>query len=123
MEEKTFFDSGGVTVTNARFVVHGQTYAMQSVTSIKGGKKGPPRVGPIVVGVLGLVAFSSWGVGGVVLGLCLLAIAVYWWIQQKPTLIVLLSSASGEAQALSSNDAPYIQQIIGALNDALIHRG
>lgn len=35
MAEKTFLDEGGVTVTNARFVVPAQTYAMSEITSVK----------------------------------------------------------------------------------------
>ena len=35
MAEQTFFSSGSVTVTQARFVVDGQTYAMQGVTSVR----------------------------------------------------------------------------------------
>ena len=35
MEETTFFNEGGLTVTNSRFVVPGQTYAMSGVTSIR----------------------------------------------------------------------------------------
>ena len=35
MNEKTFFEYDGVKVTNARFIVDGQTFAMSNVTSGK----------------------------------------------------------------------------------------
>lgn len=34
MEEKVFFEHGSVKVTNARFVVDAQTFAMSNVTSV-----------------------------------------------------------------------------------------
>ena len=123
MEEKSFFEQGGVKVTNARFIVNNQTYAMNGVTSVKSGETKPSRTGPIIVAVLGLGGLLSGSTGGVIVGLLLIAGAVYWWMQQKPTLTVLLSSSSGEAKALSSQDAPYINGVIAALNNALIHRG
>jgi hypothetical protein len=41
MAERTFLDEGGVTVTNARFVVPVQTYAMSGITSVKSLKHTP----------------------------------------------------------------------------------
>jgi len=37
LAEKIFMDAHGVKVTNARFIVHKQTYAMASVSSVKVG--------------------------------------------------------------------------------------
>lgn len=34
--ERTFFDRGNVTVTDSRFIVGSQTYAMRGITSVKG---------------------------------------------------------------------------------------
>lgn len=122
MEEKSFYNNNGVTVTNARFIVAGQTYTMSGVTSVKTGQTGqedPSRTGPIVLGIVGLLALG----GAWYIGLPLIALAIYWWTQQKPTLPVVLSSSSGEAQALSSQDAAYIQAVVKALNNVIIHRG
>ncbi len=119
MEEKTFYNNNGVTVTNARFIVFGQTYAMSGVTSVKTWRS-MSRAGPIVLGIVGVMALIS---GAWYVGIPLIAIAIYWWTQQKPTLSVVLSSSSGEVRALSSQDAPYIQAVVEALNNAIIHRG
>lgn len=35
MEEKSFYNEGGVSVSNSRFIAGGQTYAMSGVTSVK----------------------------------------------------------------------------------------
>lgn len=123
MEEKAFFNQGNVSVSSARFIVDGQTYAMNGVTSVKTGRKDPSRWGPIILGIVGLVSLGGAAAGSVILGLTLIGLAVFWWTKQKPELSVVLSSASGEAQALKSKDAEFINGVIEALNSAIIHRG
>lgn len=122
MEEKIFFDRGGISVSNARFIAHGQTYAMNGVTSVKQAVKNPSRRGPIVLGVIGLIALINGG-NGIIWGVVLMAVTVFWWIKQKPEWIVVLNSSSGETQALTSEDASYISEVIEALNKSIIHRG
>ncbi len=63
------------------------------------------------------------GKGGILIGILLVAGAVYWWKSIKPTFSVVLSSASGEVKALSSKDNGFITSVINALNDAIVHRG
>lgn len=123
MEEKSFFSQGNVSVSNARFIVDGQTYAMNGVTSVKTGRKAPSRWGPIIVGVVGLASLGGGEAGAVILGLVLIGLAIFWWVKQKPELSVVLSSSSGEMRALVSRDAAFINGVIEALNNAIIHRG
>lgn len=123
MEEKSFFNQGNVSVSNSRFIVDGQTYAMNGVTSVKAGKKDPSRAGPVILGIVGLFSLFNGGVGAVTVGLVMIGLAVFWWTKQKPELSVVLSSSSGEAQALSSKDPVFINGVIAALNNAIIHRG
>ena len=119
MEETTFFDQGGVKVTNSRFIVQGQTYAMNGVTSVKNGETSPSRTGSIVAVVIGIATTAA----GSMWGLIFIIGAIFWWVKQKPTYHILLSSASGENEALSGQDSAYIKGVIAALNDALVHRG
>lgn len=123
MEEKVFFEQGGVSVSNARFIVHGKTYAMNGVTSVKQGVNHPSRLGPIVLGLVGLVCLLNASATGVMWSVAFLAIAAFWWVKQKSVWIVVLSSSSGESQALSSENREYIEGVIGALNQSIIHRG
>lgn len=122
MEEKMFFDQNGVSVSNARFIVQGQTYAMNGVTSVKQAAKHPSRLGPIILGIVGLIALFN-GSSGVLWGVAILAVAVFWWVKQKSEWSVVLNSSSGETQALTSTDRPYIDGVINALNQSIIHRG
>lgn len=123
MEEKSFFNRGNVSVSNARFIVDGQTYTMHGVTSVKTGRQDPSRTAPVVVGLIGLGMLASGETGLIIFGIALIALAVFWWKYQKPTLSVVLSSSSGEAQALSSQDASYINDVVSALNNAIVERG
>lgn len=123
MEESVFFEQGGVKVTNARFVVRGQTYAMNGVTSVKSSTTPPDRKGPLILIGIGLVVLLAADGAGKLLGLILAGAGGWLFMRQKDTHAVFLSSASGEVQALVDQDANYIGGVIAALNDALVHRG
>lgn len=126
MEERTFFNQGQIWVTNARFIVPGQTYAMNAVTSVRQGVTMPSRGWPLVlilVGILCLLGGLDGGVGALLMAAIFIGIGVLIWRQQKPVWTVVLSTASGEHKALSSEDATFIQSVVTALNQAIVHRG
>ena len=54
MEETFFFNDRSVSVSNARFIANGQTYAMSGITSVKTFREDPSYQGPIILGLLGL---------------------------------------------------------------------
>jgi len=122
MEEKTFLSDGGVTVTNARFIVPSQTYAMSGITSVKSFEEQPSRKGPIILIVIGVLALFA-GKSTIVVALLFLAAGIAWWVLEKATYHVLLSSASGEAKALSGKNREWVGRVVTALNDAIVHRG
>ena len=123
MEEKVFFAQGPVSVSNSRFIVHGQTYAMNGVTSVRQAVNNPSRFWPLVLGFFDLIIMLGGSAGAIIFGGLLLGLAIYWWTRQKPDWIVVLSSSSGETRALSSKDRVFIDGVIQALNDSIIHRG
>ncbi|MFN3883121.1 MAG: DUF6232 family protein [Nitrincola lacisaponensis] len=122
MEEKIFFNQGNVSVSNSRFIVDGQTYAMSNVTSVKSGVTAPDRVGAIMLAVIGLACL--FGSGWIfIAGLVLIALAVLSWIKKKAKYSVILNTSSGENQALVSEDQSYIANVISSLNEAIVSRG
>jgi type IV secretory pathway TrbF-like protein len=123
MQEEVFFDRDGVKVTNARFVVHAQTYAMNGVTSVKSHVTPPNRGGLIVAAIVGVLMVIVLSGAAKILGVAVAAGAIWMLTQQKSLHAVFLSSASGEVQALSNTDEDYINGVVNALNEALIHRG
>ena len=118
-QETTLYQDGDILVTKQRAVLGGKTFAMSNITSVSMGVV-PANTGIawvlIIVGVLG--ALCSYG-----LTLIVVAIGVYMLINAKPTYIVRLGSAAGEVDGLASRNREHIQQIVNALNEAIIRRG
>jgi len=123
MQEQVFFEQGSVKVTNARFIVNAQTYAMNGVTSVKSSITPPNRTGAFIGIAIGVLMLLGADGAAKIIGVAIAAAAVWFLTQQKSTHSVYLSSASGEVQALSDDDETYINSVIHALNEALIHRG
>lgn len=123
MEEKDFYSNGNVSITNSRFIVGSTTYAMNGVTSVKRGETNPSKVAPIIMCIIGAIALINGTATSFLVGAILIILGVLWFRAIKPEYIVFLNSASGESQALSSKDRKYIDDVINALNNAIIHRG
>lgn len=122
MEEKIFFNQGNVSVSNSRFIVDGQTYAMSNVTSVKSGVTPPSRGIAIALAIIGLLCLAGEGVVFMV-GLGSLILAVLLWVVSKTSYSVILNTSSGENQALVSEDKSYIEKVISSLNEAIVSRG
>lgn len=121
--ETTLFTNGTVTVTNARFVVPEQTYAMSGVTSVKLETKKPNRLLPLALMLGGFVAAKSIAGASIWHFLMLLLPGLLVLIAQRTKYLVTLSSASGESRPLASKNATFVRQVVDALNAAIIMRG
>lgn len=128
--EQVFFESGGIKVTNSRFMVSGQTYVMNNVTSVQQTMDQPKTSGPILAMIFGgfialggLVSIKESGPGGLLLGLVIAGMGFYILRNRKAIYHVLLRTASGETKALSSKDVSLISSVVDALNEAVVSRG
>ena len=119
MDEKTFFEYEGVRVTNTRFIVDGQTFAMNNITSVKPLEQKPNRLLPGLLIVLGVLPALNGAYGALVLA----AIGGIWWAMQKTTYHIMLHTAGGETSALKTHQQEYLQKVDAALNNAIVHRG
>lgn len=122
MDEKIFFNQVNVSVSNSRFIVNGQTYAMSNVTSVKSGVTEPQRGGSILLIIIGLLCLfgSGWVFG---LGCILIVLGIAAWLGEKTKYSVILNTSAGENQALVSEEKTYIESVIAALNDVIVSRG
>ncbi|MEI9743596.1 DUF6232 family protein [Enterobacter ludwigii] len=113
-----------VQVTNARFVVGSNIYAMNGVTSVKKEKTPASRgYGFIIAMISGYAAYtydSKWWKYGAAF-MCFSAVVQV--LTAKPTYIVTICSSSTETKALSSSDEKYIDKVIDALTQSIIKRG
>lgn len=115
MEESIFFKYGDVEVTSARFINGGQTYAMN--TSVAPYEKKTNRTGGVIVLLIGIVnMFGS----SLVTGLLISAAAAYYLYQQKN---YILATSAGETTALVTHQRNYMNEVIAALNNPIVHRG
>jgi hypothetical protein len=46
-----------------------------------------------------------------------------WFFMQKTIYTIVLTTSSGEQQALQDVDLSWISRVVGAINDSIIHRG
>jgi hypothetical protein len=119
-QEKIYYESGVVKVTNSRFIVASQTYAMSGITSVKFFTETPSKVGAVIAFLIAIVAlFNQANIWVIAIPL---VIGIGLWLR-KATHHVILSTASGETKALESQNKEFIASVIQGLNDAIIARG
>lgn len=122
-EEKVFFNEREVTVTNTRFILPGQkTYAMSGVTAVKTSRVDPKRLWPVICAVVGAyIAYKNQGINAI--SFIFMAVGLVWFFVQKTIYFVVLSTSSGEQQALQDTDFIWISKVVTALNESIIYRG
>lgn len=123
MNEQIFLDKGDVRVTNTRFIVNGQTYAISNVTSVKFGIEEPDKAVPIIAVLSGLLFFLGKHWLFFLSGLFLIVYGIFFFNSAKAQYSVILHTSSGETQALKSMDKSYIEIVVSALNKAIVSRG
>jgi len=131
-EEYVILDEAAISVTSARLIASGQTYAMSGITSVKQGVTYPPKLWPILMILVGFIlmlavlnshdpnAPMAAGMGS---SIFLLVVGFLWLRSKRPVYAVVLTSASGETKAYTSTDQSFVDRIIKAINDAIVHRG
>ena len=127
MSETTFYQDGDVTVTNARAILGAKTYAMSNITSVAMGTKPAERgvgIGLVLAGlVLGVIGASVPSAPLIFLAVPFLGGGIAAAAIAKPSYIVRIGSASGESDALASQDEKHVKEIVAALNEAIVGRG
>jgi hypothetical protein len=100
---------------------------MANITSVSTKTVRPDYTGPALLVLLGFV-FSGIGftppvapIG--ILGVLVVAAGVLWGKLLKPDFHLRISTAGGEPTALSDKDKGYVERLVQAINEAIIHRG
>ncbi len=119
MDEKTYFEYEDVKVTNARFITGSQTFAMSNVTSVKASEEKPKRLSGILILIVGLAIANQ----SPIVGIAIAAAAAFYLYKQKTMYHVMLSTAGGETSALKTHQREYLDEVVGALNQAIVYRG
>lgn len=121
MEEKVFFSLEGIKVSNSQFIAEGQTYDLGAVTSVKHRLIEPKRGFPTFCMLSGsfLMIFEDvfMFVGGFSIALGMVA-----WFTAQTLYAVVIHTAEGEQQALTSTNSHDVDRVIRALNTAIINK-
>ena len=120
VEEKVFLNESGFLVTNTRFEIPGQMFAMAGVTSVGVNQVVPSKLRPIVMMILGIgmMGAAVYDIGGV-----LLLLGGLWFWALKTEYHLTLTTAAGQQRVTSSKDEEYMASLRQALTNAIIHRG
>lgn len=119
--ETTFYQDSLVTVTQSRYITQSKTYAMRNISSVHVFEIEKSKAVPILMILLGLPFLFSGNVFWI--GLILIGLGILLLFNIKNEYTVRISTNAGEADSTISKDKEYIQKIVNALNEAMIHRG
>ncbi len=127
-DEQTFYsDDVGVRITNTRAIFNKTTYAMANISSIRTEETPPKRAGAIWTIFIGVILFIIGLrvdiVGLTIAGVIILLLGILWVWKASGEYHIMITSASGETSALESKDKGYIDKVVQAMNEAIIHRG
>ena len=126
-DETVFLQLSNATVTSARIILNGTTYALRNVTSVT-MRVVPPKVvvlyllGGLILlaGVMQLVAANfQFGLFATAIG----GGMIFFAAKAKSTYIVAMSTSAGQVDALKSTDKSVIQSVVEAINNAIVHKG
>tara|TARA_R110001583_G_scaffold175656_1_gene330297 strand:+ start:169 stop:540 length:372 start_codon:yes stop_codon:yes gene_type:complete len=120
--EKIFYQEPNILITNSRIVVNGKTYAMRNISSV--GMSENPKLFlkiastiMLIFGMAGMYLKDYW------MGTAALGIAIIILLNSRNEYAVVISSNSGDSNALSSNNKDYILSVVNAINEAIVYRG
>jgi len=128
--EQVIFNLHGVFISNSRYMSGGQTYAMAGITSVKMTMEQPSRTGPVISMVIGGL-FILGGLGSLfrgnpfalLFGVALFLLGLWIFRKRVPIYRVVLHSSSGEQKATHSTIREFIEQVVAAVNQAIVTRG
>ncbi len=133
MTEETMFEKGAVKITSARAILGKKTFAMSGITSVEMGRDDTNKTFPAALMLIGAIISLLSILGGLsgggislpilVVGIFLATAGVFVARQQRPNYIVKIGSASGETDGYQSENKSEIEEIVDAINDAIVRRG
>jgi hypothetical protein len=123
--EEIILQVGPITVTNARFIVGGQTFVIRNITSVEFVYHRPSRAGPIALILIGIICallvYSEPEVQFfMVIGIALATLGLLMLVLSRTTYEISLVTSGGQLKALSSKDKQLVTIVADALNRAIV---
>lgn len=115
MEEQVFLQEPGVLVTSTRIDIHGQTFAVRNVGSVKVQDEGRPWLAFLFL-LIGIGAMSGQSY---IFGACCLVIGGAWLWKSLRTRKLVFIAGGGETVALKSTDPAQVERLRAAVAQAI----
>jgi Family of unknown function (DUF6232) len=127
-EECFFIKTAEVLVSNLRFATPAATYAMANVSSVRLEIRRPKRTGPLIAALictiwLGLAAVPPPPSGGVYFAGAGLLASVGSLLAMRTRFVVRVRGGGGESDGLISTNRVLAEQVVQALQQAIVARG
>lgn len=130
LQEETLHADDNVCVTTTRVIIHGTTYALRNITSVRMTFT-PPKTGcAIALLILGILFVpgalanisrdAAAGIPSLIIAGAIISGAILWKRSLKADYHVAIASSSGETNILTSTDSAYIEYIVNSINDAIV---
>jgi|WetSurMetagenome_2_1015567.scaffolds.fasta_scaffold81547_2 hypothetical protein len=127
--EKKFYEKDGILITSSRCVLRGKTYPIANISSVSGVKLKPQRKSQYYLLILYL--FIALIIGGVsqnslvMITAFLIAIGLGIWgiMLKRVKYAVRINTAGQDTDGLVHQDETKIDEVINAINEAIVSRG
>jgi hypothetical protein len=129
-EETIIYENDKVKITNLRAIFDSKTYSIANITAVETDCNEPSSclpfsllVGGIVSIVVGIMIFREFFIWLTVFGIVLVGLFILVNKTSKTLWEVSLTTSSGEVKACISPDQDSIEEIVEALNTAIVKKG
>jgi len=119
--ETIFYNDSSIKVTQSRFITYSKTYTMRNISSVYIFEIIKSKNKALLLIIVGFLLLFSKNIFW--LGIIILILGLWWIYTIKNEYAVRISTNAGEVNSIVSKDRDYIQKIVNALNEAIIHRG
>ncbi len=124
--EHVYLNEPGVTITSARAMLNGTTYALTNITSVRAFTEGRPTNVLTAMLLFGVGGLAMIPLQGTCAGTCLVIAAVLTLIYFAAFNVkhwVCIGTAGAESNAVCYKDPNDTARVVAALNAAIVSRG
>jgi hypothetical protein len=119
---ETPFNDRGVSVTRNALSSAGQVFPLRDIAGVQVVTVQKNKVLPIAISLLGAAGAIAGGIfrapAGIVCGVMLVVVGWLTWATQDITHRLMVQTANGEREALSSVDREFVERVGAAVNEA-----
>lgn len=122
-DENIFYQDENVKVTQSRFTVGSDTYAMRNISSVTNFEIKKSKTNPILL-LIGSICYMIFIKSDIsYIAIIIAVLSILWFFGINNEFAVKISTNAGEPNTLVSEDKKYIQKVVDAINEAIIYRG